>query len=255
VAWGGEAVVNVTSVDAAVPSGAVATRRAWYALAGERPVSVADVAWAPAGRAGRVLVEGVVEQLYGLGAGIDLGQPTAVPERTDPRLFRPAGRLIVSPSEASMIAWRSDPVLESLVFITVTAPADAGGAPAANAPPATHAAADRRRRIVPRFRPLTPFPRAHRAPAQLGHAAGDELLTAIAGRLGNCVRPTHTLIRIGDAGFAILLEQAASRDEAIDLAERINRRLAERFSVAGQSMSVRASTGSPTDECRDHRGG
>jgi diguanylate cyclase (GGDEF)-like protein len=77
----------------------------------------------------------------------------------------------------------------------------------------------------------------------LGHAAGDELLTAIAGRLGDCVRPADTLARMGGDEFAILLEQATSRDEAIEVAERINRRLAERFSVAGQSMSVRASTG------------
>ncbi len=77
----------------------------------------------------------------------------------------------------------------------------------------------------------------------LGHAAGDELLTAIAGRLGDCVRPSDTLARIGGDEFAILLEEAASRDEAIDVAERIGRRLAERFSVAGRSLKVGASYG------------
>jgi diguanylate cyclase (GGDEF)-like protein len=77
----------------------------------------------------------------------------------------------------------------------------------------------------------------------LGHAAGDELLTAIAGRLGDCVRPGDTLARMGGDEFAILLEEASSRDEAIDVAERINRRLAGRFSVAGQNLSVGVSTG------------
>jgi diguanylate cyclase (GGDEF)-like protein len=80
----------------------------------------------------------------------------------------------------------------------------------------------------------------------LGHAAGDELLVAIAGRLGDCVRPADTLARMGGDEFAILLEQAASREEAIEVAQRINRRLAERFSVARQSVSVRASTGIAT---------
>ena len=68
----------------------------------------------------------------------------------------------------------------------------------------------------------------------LGHAAGDELLVAIARRLSDCLRPADTLARMGGDEFAILLEQAASRDEAIDVAERINGRLAERFSVAGR---------------------
>jgi diguanylate cyclase (GGDEF)-like protein len=48
---------------------------------------------------------------------------------------------------------------------------------------------------------------------------------------------------MGGDEFAILLEEAASRDAAIDVAERISRRLAERFSVAGQSLSIRASYG------------
>ncbi len=77
----------------------------------------------------------------------------------------------------------------------------------------------------------------------LGHAAGDELLIAISRRLRDCLRPSDTLARLGGDEFAIMLERTASEDEAIQVAERINRRLAERFSIAGQNISVRASAG------------
>jgi diguanylate cyclase (GGDEF)-like protein len=80
----------------------------------------------------------------------------------------------------------------------------------------------------------------------LGHAAGDELLIAISGRLRDCVRPSDTLARLGGDEFAIMLERTASQDEAIQVAERINRRLAERFSIGGQNISVRASAGIAT---------
>ena len=80
----------------------------------------------------------------------------------------------------------------------------------------------------------------------LGHAAGDELLIAISRRLSDCVRPSDTLARLGGDEFAIMLERTASEDEAIQVAERINRRLAERFSIAGQNISVRASAGIAT---------
>jgi diguanylate cyclase (GGDEF)-like protein len=80
----------------------------------------------------------------------------------------------------------------------------------------------------------------------LGHAAGDELLIAISRRLSDCVRPSDTLARLGGDEFAIMLERTSSQEEAIQVAERINRRLAERFSIAGQNISVRASAGIAT---------
>ena len=82
----------------------------------------------------------------------------------------------------------------------------------------------------------------------LGHAAGDDLLVAIARRLSDCVRPTDTVARLGGDEFAIMLERPDSQQEAIEVTERIDRHLAERFSIGGQSMSVHASAGIATGE-------
>jgi diguanylate cyclase (GGDEF)-like protein len=80
----------------------------------------------------------------------------------------------------------------------------------------------------------------------LGHAAGDELLIAVSRRLSDCVRPSDMLARLGGDEFAIMLERTSSQEEAIQVAERIHRRLGERFSIAGQNISVRASAGIAT---------
>jgi diguanylate cyclase (GGDEF)-like protein len=77
----------------------------------------------------------------------------------------------------------------------------------------------------------------------LGHAAGDELLVAISGRLGDCVRPTDTLARLGGDEFAILLEDGAGQTTAVEIAGRIDRRMDERFSIAGELHLVRVSIG------------
>ena len=56
---------------------------------------------------------------------------------------------------------------------------------------------------------------------QLGHAAGDDLLVAVAGRLQTCVRGEDTVARLGGDEFAILLEQAPSHEVAVRVAGRI----------------------------------
>ena len=80
----------------------------------------------------------------------------------------------------------------------------------------------------------------------LGHAAGDELLIAIARRLHDCVRPSDIVARLGGDEFAIMLDRPDSQQEAIEVTERINRHLAERFSICGQNLSVHASAGIAT---------
>jgi diguanylate cyclase (GGDEF)-like protein len=85
----------------------------------------------------------------------------------------------------------------------------------------------------------------------LGHAAGDDLLVAVAGRLHDCVRPSDTVARLGGDEFAIMLDRPDSQQEAIEVTERINRHLAERFSIDGQHISVHASAGIATGEGGD----
>jgi diguanylate cyclase (GGDEF)-like protein len=82
----------------------------------------------------------------------------------------------------------------------------------------------------------------------LGHAAGDELLIAIARRLRDCVRPSDIVARLGGDEFAILLGPVSTEDEAIEVSERVSRRLAERFSIGGHNISVRASAGIATGD-------
>jgi diguanylate cyclase (GGDEF)-like protein len=61
----------------------------------------------------------------------------------------------------------------------------------------------------------------------LGHAAGDELLKAVATRLLDCVQPTDTVARLGGDEFAVLLEGAPHSAELI--AERILAELCQPF--------------------------
>ena len=77
----------------------------------------------------------------------------------------------------------------------------------------------------------------------LGHAAGDDLLVAIAGRLGECIRPTDTLARLGGDEFAVLLADRPSQDEAVEIARRIDHRMKERFGIGGRTLGVSASIG------------
>lgn len=79
----------------------------------------------------------------------------------------------------------------------------------------------------------------------LGHAAGDELLVAVAQRLGRAVRSTDTVVRLGGDEFAIVLPKLAG-DAALEVVVRAVATLDQPFSIAGTSVAVGGSCGLAT---------
>ncbi len=77
-----------------------------------------------------------------------------------------------------------------------------------------------------------------------GHAAGDQVLVEVAGRLAACLRTTDAVARVGGDEFAVVLEPLPGGTvEAATLADRILAALAEPLRVGGQEAFVSASIG------------
>jgi diguanylate cyclase (GGDEF)-like protein/PAS domain S-box-containing protein len=76
----------------------------------------------------------------------------------------------------------------------------------------------------------------------MGHAAGDEVLRAIAARLTAVLRPGDTVARVGGDEFAILCEDVSSAD-AIDLAQRVVGALSEPLVLDGRRAAPGVSVG------------
>jgi diguanylate cyclase (GGDEF)-like protein/PAS domain S-box-containing protein len=77
----------------------------------------------------------------------------------------------------------------------------------------------------------------------LGHAAGDELLVAVAGRLARVLRSGDTGARFGGDEFAILLEETNDAEYPCRVAERILEELKPQFVIEDRSVGVRGSIG------------
>ncbi len=93
----------------------------------------------------------------------------------------------------------------------------------------------------------------------LGHAAGDQLLTAVAERLRGVMRPEDTVARFGGDEFAMLMEET-NRESARRVAERVLAALRSPFDLQGKQVFARGSAGvavaqpgsSPADDLLRH---
>ncbi len=107
----------------------------------------------------------------------------------------------------------------------------------------------------------------------LGHAAGDEVLTEVAARLRNALRPGDTLARFGGDEFVVLCEDVTSEAGALGVAERLRATLGAPIEVGGEETALtlsigiayagpggpgrrpRRSSGTPTRRCTGRRSG
>jgi two-component system, cell cycle response regulator len=76
-----------------------------------------------------------------------------------------------------------------------------------------------------------------------GHATGDRLLKAVAGRLCRLVRRTDTVARLGGDEFTIILEGLRHADDAARVAEQVLRSLRQSFELGGLVIELGASLG------------
>ncbi|MEY2461713.1 MAG: hypothetical protein QOG30_3543, partial [Acidimicrobiaceae bacterium] len=77
----------------------------------------------------------------------------------------------------------------------------------------------------------------------LGHEGGDALLTQLAARLSECVRPEDLVARLGGDEFAIVVLEDDRGAAAVDVAERILDALRAPFIIAGTRQTVSVSIG------------
>ncbi len=78
---------------------------------------------------------------------------------------------------------------------------------------------------------------------QHGHAAGDQLLIAVAKRLKECVRDSDTCARVGGDEFVVILEDMADGSEVGRLRSRLEKELARGVPVGDKNVPVYASIG------------
>jgi diguanylate cyclase (GGDEF)-like protein/PAS domain S-box-containing protein len=77
----------------------------------------------------------------------------------------------------------------------------------------------------------------------LGHASGDELLIVIARKLQSLVRTSDTVARIGGDEFVIKLDNPATMNEVVQIADRVVAVIGEPVDIHGNMVQVGASIG------------
>jgi diguanylate cyclase (GGDEF)-like protein/PAS domain S-box-containing protein len=86
----------------------------------------------------------------------------------------------------------------------------------------------------------------------LSHAAGDELLVAVAQRLSAAIRPTDTLARFGGDEFVLVCEHLDTEQQVLDVVARISQQLELPFILEGREVVVSASMGLALARADEH---
>jgi diguanylate cyclase (GGDEF)-like protein/PAS domain S-box-containing protein len=77
----------------------------------------------------------------------------------------------------------------------------------------------------------------------LGHAAGDEVLCEVARRIQRALRPDDTVARFGGDEFTVLCEAVGGVLEAVGVADRLQREVAQPIQSGGAELRLSASIG------------
>lgn len=84
-----------------------------------------------------------------------------------------------------------------------------------------------------------------------GHAAGDQLLKAVADRLPSAVRAGDVIARLGGDEFAVLLTDIVGAEDVALIAARVREVLAEPFDLGGVAVTLTASIGATMADADD----
>lgn len=77
----------------------------------------------------------------------------------------------------------------------------------------------------------------------LGHAAGDQLLVAVARRVSGELRAGDTAARVGGDEFVVLLDEVATGESALAVAQRIKERLLAPYELGQHTVTATSSIG------------
>jgi diguanylate cyclase (GGDEF)-like protein/PAS domain S-box-containing protein len=77
----------------------------------------------------------------------------------------------------------------------------------------------------------------------LGHSAGDRLLQDLAQRLSGCIRQDDTVARVGGDEFTLLFPGLGKGLDAVRMAQKVLKSIAQPFFLDGQELHVTASVG------------
>jgi diguanylate cyclase (GGDEF)-like protein len=86
----------------------------------------------------------------------------------------------------------------------------------------------------------------------LGHSAGDEVLREVAARVQRMLRPEDTVARFGGDEFTVLCESVGGVLEAVGVADRLQREIAQPLRAGGAELRLSASIGIALAEPGEH---